>query len=188
MYKDKTTNYDKAIFAGGCFWCMEYIFGNINGVMEVFSGYTGGETENPSYEEVKTGKTGHYEAILVKFDSNLVSYKDLLEIYWKHIDPTDPEGQFVDRGTQYRTAIFYLNEEQKQEAEISKKKLEDSGIFKKAIVTKILPAGKFFMAEDYHQHFHKKNPEIFKQNKEESGRMKFIDSVWKKHKDFKLFN
>ena len=149
-----------AIFAGGCFWCMEERFSNVEGVVDVTSGYTGGNKENPTYEEVSTGNTGHYEAIEVRYDPKRVSYRKLLEVFWRFIDPTDSGGQFFDRGSQYRTAIFYLNKEQQRLAELSKQRLETSGIFDKPIATCILRAGLFYPAEEYHQDFYKKNPGI----------------------------
>ena len=143
---EKTENYSTATFAGGCFWCMEPPFEKKEGVFEVISGYTGGETENPSYEEVSGGKTGHVEAIRIRYDENKISYPELLDIFWMNIDPTDPGGQFVDRGGQYVSAIFYHNEEQKTLAEASKKELESSGKFDEPIATEILQAVTFYPA------------------------------------------
>ena len=142
---------NKAIFAGGCFWCTESTFAKIPGVTEVLPGYIGDEAYNANYEAVSTGMTKHYEAIEVRFDDEKVSYKDLLEAFWREIDPTDPYGQFADKGPQYKTAIFYLNEEQKNIAEESKKELNDSKIFTKEIVTEILAAQDFYIAEEYHR-------------------------------------
>ena len=170
----------RAIFAGGCFWCMEEAFERVDGVLEAVSGYIGGSVENPTYRDVSSGHTGHYEAVEVKFDQTKVSYEDLLEIFWQNIDPTDDGGQFVDRGSQYFTAIFYTGEEQRKLATISKNRLEASGRFKKPIVTKILKAGKFYKAEDYHQDYYKKSPLSYKVYKSNSGRKIFIDRVWKK--------
>ncbi len=177
----------KATFAGGCFWCMEKPFEHLKGVKEVISGYTGGTKENPTYEEVSRGDTGHLESVQVIYDPNEVSYEELLEVFWRQIDPTDPEGQFVDRGRQYRTAIFYHNEEQKRLAQESKRRLEASGIFKKSIVTEILPAGEFYPAEDYHQDYYKKNPLRYRFYRFGSGRDQFLNRVWKGHEGFRIF-
>jgi peptide methionine sulfoxide reductase msrA/msrB len=167
-----------ATFAGGCFWCMEPPFQNLDGVDEVIVGYTGGETENPSYEEVSSGKTGHYEAIQVRYDPERITYPELLEVYWRQIDPTDPGGQFVDRGTQYRTAIFYHNQRQKELAEESKLKLEESGRYDKPIVTEILPYKEFYPAEDYHQDYYQKNPARYEVYKQNSGREDYLKEKW----------
>jgi peptide-methionine (S)-S-oxide reductase len=148
------------------------------GIVSVTSGYTGGNTVNPAYEDIKKGDTGHYEAVQIEFEPELFPYKRLLELYWPQIDPTDDEGQFFDRGSQYRTAIFYHNDEQRQLAEISKKELAASGRFKKPVVTQIIPAVDFYPAEDYHQAFYKKNPEKYKQERMESGREAHINEHW----------
>lgn len=169
----------KATFAGGCFWCMEGPFESKDGVIEVFSGYTGGEKENPTYDEVSSGKTGHYEAIQVIYDPSKISYDELVEIFWYQIDPTDPGGQFNDRGPQYRTAIFYHNEEQRKTAEAAKEKLDKSKKFNKPIATKILPYEKFYKAEDYHQDYYKKNSIRYKIYRKLSGREGFIEENWK---------
>src|SRR5690606_13966320 len=150
------------------------------GIKKIISGYTGGHTENPTYEEVCTGTTGHFEAVQIVFDPNLMPYEKLLEIFWRQIDPTDPDGQFYDRGPQYRTAIFYHNEKQKQAAERSKKQLEESGKFDKPIATLILPASTFYPAEDYHQNYHKKNPLHYRMYRQGSGREAFIKKYWGK--------
>lgn len=170
---------EKATFAGGCFWCMVNPFDQWEGIQEVVSGYTGGHIENPTYEEVKSGKSGHYEAVQITFNPNVFPYEEILNIYWQQIDPTDDGGQFIDRGPQYRTAIFYHSEDQKKKAEQSKRKLAESGKFDKPIVTEILPAKPFYPAEDYHQQFYKKNPEKYKQERIESGRDTFIEKHWK---------
>ncbi|RKO62296.1 methionine-S-sulfoxide reductase [Caldibacillus debilis GB1] len=174
---------EKATFAGGCFWCMVKPFDRWEGVHKVVSGYTGGHVKNPTYEQVKSGTTGHYEAVQITFDPEIIPYEKLLEIYWQQIDPTDDGGQFHDRGPSYRTAIFYHNEEQKIKAEQSKEALEKSGRFQKPIVTKILPAQEFYEAEDYHQDFYKKNPEAYKKDRELSGRDAFIEKYWGKKAD-----
>ncbi|MBN1757086.1 MAG: peptide-methionine (S)-S-oxide reductase MsrA [Chitinispirillaceae bacterium] len=167
-----------ATFAGGCFWCMVPPFANLPGVSKVVSGYTGGKKENPTYEEVCSGKTGHLEAVEVHYDTSEVSYDDLLDAFWRNINPTDKDGQFADRGTQYHTAIFYHTPEQKQLAEASRKKLEKSGQFEDAIVTPILPAKKFYPAEEYHQNYSAKNPIYYKQYREGSGRAPFLRRMW----------
>lgn len=168
----------KATFAGGCFWCMEGPFEALKGVSSVISGYCGGHKETPTYEEVSSGTTGHAEAIQVTFAPSQVTYKTLLETFWRQIDPTDAEGQFVDRGTQYRSAIFYHNEEQKREALESKKILEDSGRFERPIVTEIAPLGRFYPAEEYHQDYHDKNPIRYKFYRLNSGRDQFLKKTW----------
>jgi peptide methionine sulfoxide reductase msrA/msrB len=171
----------KATFAGGCFWCMEETFEGLQGVVEVISGYTGGHKENPSYEEVSYAKTGHLEAVEVIFDPLRVSYQELLDLFWRHIDPTDNGGQFADRGPQYRTAIFYHNEEQRRLAERSKEELERAGIFKEPIVTEIREAVAFHKAEEYHQDYYKSCPLRYKSYKEGSGRSGFLSKVWAKN-------
>ncbi len=169
-----------ATFAGGCFWCMEPFFEKTRGVMSVVSGYTGGHKINPTYKEVSSGATGHYEAIQVTFDPALVSYDKLLNIFWYNVDPTDDGGQFVDRGGQYRTAIFYHSEEQKRLAEDSKSKLAAAGRFKKPLVTQIVPASAFYPAEDYHQDYYKKNSLPYKVYRFNSGRDQFLKKIWRK--------
>jgi peptide methionine sulfoxide reductase msrA/msrB len=167
-----------ATFAGGCFWCTEADFGKVPGVERVVSGYTGGRKENPTYEEVSAGTTGHVEAIQVYFDPSKVTYEDLLEHFWKHVDPTDPGGQFVDRGSQYRSVIFYHDEEQKRLAEESKGELSRSGKFDKPVVTEIVKFTKFFEAEEYHQDYYAKNPIRYKFYRYNSGRDQFLKKVW----------
>lgn len=174
----KNGNYEIATFAGGCFWCMEAPFEKIDGVVEVTPGFSGGQEENPSYKEVSGGDTGHLESVQVKYDPNVISYAELLDIYWKQFDPTDDGGSFYDRGTQYSSAIFYHNDLQKKLAEKSKKALNDSKLFSKPIVTKILKFEKFFHAEDYHQDFYKKNPDRYYSYRKGSGRDQFIMGVW----------
>ncbi|WHY73485.1 peptide-methionine (S)-S-oxide reductase MsrA [Fictibacillus enclensis] len=171
---------EKATFAGGCFWCMVKPFDELPGIHGIVSGYTGGNVEDPSYEQVKTGTTGHYEAVEITYDPAIFPYQQLLDLYWPQIDPTDEGGQFFDRGSQYRTAIFYHNEEQKDLALASKQKLEDSSKFSKSIVTEILPASVFYAAEEDHQDFYKKNPVKYKQERIESGRDAFIKENWSK--------
>ncbi|MDQ0088760.1 peptide-methionine (S)-S-oxide reductase [Paenibacillus anaericanus] len=169
---------EKAMFAGGCFWCMVTPFEELPGILGIESGYAGGKSENPTYEEVKTGTTGHYEVVQISFDATLFPYEKLLELYWPQIDPTDADGQFQDRGTQYRTAIFYYNEEQRNAAIESRDQLAASGRFAEPIVTEILPAPIFYRAEEYHQDYHKKNPKHYKEDREQSGRDGFIDKHW----------
>jgi peptide methionine sulfoxide reductase msrA/msrB len=176
--KAQSENLKKATFAGGCFWCSEADFEKAEGVAEVISGYTGGKKENPTYEEVSSGHSGHIEAILVLYDPATISYRQLLDVFWRHVDPTDPGGQFADRGPQYRTAIFYHDEDQKMQAEESKKQLEASGRFKKPVVTEIVPADKFYSAEDYHQDYYKKNSLRYSMYRQGSGRDQFIRQVW----------
>jgi len=171
---------EKATFAGGCFWCMVKPFDQWDGIHQVISGYSGGHIENPTYEQVKSGQSGHYEVVQITYDPEVFPYEKLLEIYWQQIDPTDDGGQFHDRGEQYRTAIFYHNGEQKKLAEQSKNNLEKSGKFQKPIATKILQAAPFYPAEEYHQDYYKKNPEAYKKEREQSGRDEFIQKHWKK--------
>jgi peptide methionine sulfoxide reductase msrA/msrB len=174
--------YELATFAGGCFWCMVQPFEEYPGIMKVVSGYTGGSTENPTYEEVCSETTGHAEAVQITFDPAIFPYKKLLEIFWQQIDPTDTGGQFFDRGASYRTAIFYHTEEQKALAEASKKHIETSGHFHKPIVTEIVAAGPFYPAEEYHQDYHKKNPYRYKMYRSGSGRDAYIAEQWKNKK------
>lgn len=169
---------ETATFAGGCFWCMEPPFEKLEGVSEVISGYTGGTKTNPTYEEVSSGGTGHLESIQVIYDPTKITYSELLDLFWKQIDPTDSGGQFVDRGSQYRSAIFYHNDEQKRLAEQSKEALEKSGRYDKPIVTEIIKATVFYRAEDYHQDFYKKDPIRYKTYRQFSGRDKYIKKVW----------
>ena len=176
------TKLEKATFAGGCFWCMEPPFEELDGVIEVISGYTGGEEKNPTYEQVATGKTGHAEAVQITYDPSRVSFEKLLEVFWRQIDPTDDGGQFADRGSQYRTAIFFHNDEQKNIAEKSKETLTKSSKFKKPIVTEIHPYIQFYPAEDYHQDFYKKSSSRYKSYKYYSGRDSYIKKVWGKSK------
>jgi peptide methionine sulfoxide reductase msrA/msrB len=172
---DKT---ETATFAGGCFWCTEADFEKVPGVVKVVSGYTGGHKENPTYKEASSGTTGHVEAVQVYYDPAKITYEELLNWFWRHINPTDPGGQFVDRGSQYRSVIFYHNEEQKRMAEKSKEELKKSGKFEKPIVTEIIQFKKFYEAEDYHQDYYKKNPLRYNYYRYASGRDQFLDKVW----------
>lgn len=173
-----TDNTKKATFAGGCFWCMVKPFDQWDGVHRVVSGYTGGSLENPSYEDVKAGNTGHHEAVEITFDPNMIAYEDIVEIYWQQIDPTDDDGQFQDRGESYRAVIFYHDQEQKAIAESSKQALVSSKKFTKPIVTPILPAVPFYPAEDFHQDFYKKNKQEYQNDRAKSGRDEFIEKYY----------
>ncbi len=175
-----TSHLEKATFAGGCFWCMEPPFKKLEGVKEVISGYTGGQKVNPTYEEVSSKTTGHLEAIEVIYDPSKVSYQKLLDVFWRQINPTDGGGQFVDRGSSYKSAIFYHNEEQMRLAEESKKKLGESRRFDNPIVTEIRPAMPFYRAEEYHQDYYKKNPIRYKFYRYNSGRDQYLGKVWGK--------
>jgi peptide methionine sulfoxide reductase msrA/msrB len=167
-----------AVFAGGCFWCTESDFEKVDGVVEVISGYTGGRVENPSYEQVSSGSTGHIEAVKVIYDPTILSYEALLEVFWRHVDPTDPGGQFVDRGDQYRSAIFYANAEERRVAEASRDRLAQSRRFVKPVATLIEPLGAFYPAEDYHQDYYTKNPIRYKWYRSGSGRDAFLEKAW----------
>jgi peptide methionine sulfoxide reductase msrA/msrB len=174
----QTTDLDTATFAGGCFWCVEAPFDKLDGVLWAVSGYSGGTVENPTYEEVSSGKTGHAESVQIIFDPSVISYWQLLEVFWRNIDPTDSGGSFYDRGSQYRTVIFYHNPEQKMLAEKSKQQLGSSGIFDKPIVTGIEPYDQFYVAEDYHQDFCRLNPERYNRYHKGSGRDAYFEKIW----------
>jgi peptide methionine sulfoxide reductase msrA/msrB len=167
-----------AVFAGGCFWCTESDFEKVDGVIEAVSGYTGGRMDDPTYPQVSAGGTGHVEAIKVVYDPDKITYRQLLDVFWRHIDPTDAAGQFVDRGDQYRSAIFYATDEERQMAEASKQALAATGRFDRPVVTDILPLGTFFEAEDYHQDYYKKNPIRYNWYRSGSGRDKFLETAW----------
>ncbi len=167
-----------ATFAGGCFWCMVKPFDQWPGVIRVVAGYTGGTTANPSYYDVCSETTGHAEAVQISYDPAQISYQTLLDIFWHQIDPTDCGGQFADRGSSYRTAIFYHSQEQRQLAQASKAALQQSGVFSKPIVTDVVPAGPFYVAEDYHQNFYLKNPTHYSRYRRGSGRDSFISQYW----------
>jgi len=169
----------QAVFAGGCFWCLEPPFEALRGVKSVVSGYTGGTVENPTYNQVSQGDTGHYEAVRVTYDSREISYEELLEVFWRNIDPTDRYGQFYDRGDQYKTAVFYGSAAERRLAERSRDQLERSGKFSEPVVTEILPAATFYEAEEYHQDFYRKQPERYYSYAEGSGRKGFLAEVWK---------
>ena len=183
---NNSTKTETAIFAGGCFWCMEHPFEDLPGISKVISGYTGGKEKNPTYKQVASGSTQHVEAVEVHFNPGKISYSDLLQIFWRNIDPTDAGGQFVDRGKQYTTGIFYKNKQQKQAAELSKKQLEKNKRFGKKIVTRIVPASQFYPAEEYHQDFFKKNYIRYRVYRAGSGRDEYISRVWGKDKEYKI--
>jgi len=176
----------EAIFAGGCFWCIEAAFELMPGVVEAVSGYTGGAVENPTYEEVSTGTTGHFEAVLVRYDPAQTTYEALLDQFWRSINPTDGGGQFYDRGSQYYTAVFYLDEEQRALAEASKRALDAAGVFDEPIVTQILPAQTFYVAEEYHQDYYKTYLARYKAYSSASGRDAYLEETWEGHSDVSL--
>ena len=186
--KNLSGNKEIAILAGGCFWCMEHPFEDLPGIFQTISGYTGGKKKNPTYKQVASGQTQHLEAVEIHFDPKKISYSDILEVFWRNIDPTDNGGQFIDRGPQYRTSIFYINEKQKQIAEISKENLIKSGRFKKVIVTPVVKASPFYQAERYHQDFFKRNYIRYKIYRAGSGRDEFINKFWEDEKKYKLSN
>lgn len=170
----------KATFAGGCFWCMEEVFEGVAGVVSVTSGYTGGQVANPSYQDVSAGITGHAESVEVLYDPSKVTYAQLLDVFWRNVDPITPNQQFCDFGTQYRSAIFYHDDAQKLAAESSKKAIEQSKRFHEPIVTQIVAAGQFYPAEEYHQDFYKKNPFRYKAYKYNCGRAQRLSDLWEK--------
>lgn len=170
--------HEKATFAGGCFWCMQPPYDTLKGVLSTTVGYTGGTKENPTYEEVSSGKTGHAEAVEITYDPSQITYAELLDVFWKNIDPTALNRQFADMGTQYRTAIFYHSEEQKRLATLSKEKLEKSGRFDQPIVTEIVPLSTFYPAEEYHQEYYKKCPIPYQLYKVGSGREFYLKKRW----------
>jgi len=165
-----------AVFAGGCFWCMEEAFDAVPGVEETISGYTGGEVDNPTYEQVSSGDTGHYEAVEVKYDSAKVSYGQLLETFWRNVDPFDSHGQFCDKGSQYLSAIFVAGDEERAQAEATKAKSAE--LLKSPVVTEILPQQTFYAAEDYHQNFHETNSARYKYYKFGCGRAQRLQEIW----------
>lgn len=176
--QDDKQNPDQAIaiFAGGCFWCMEPPYDRVEGVQETLSGYTGGHVENPSYEQVTRENTGHYEAVKITYDPDNVSYQTLLDIFWRNIDPLDAGGQFCDRGNSYRSAVFYLDQKQKQLAEASAQQVAES--LQQPVVTEILPAKEFYSAEDYHQNYYQKNPLRYKYYRYRCGRDARLEELW----------
>ncbi|XOV87861.1 MAG: peptide-methionine (S)-S-oxide reductase MsrA [Pseudomonadota bacterium] len=168
----------KAIFAGGCFWCMEPPYDKLDGVLATTSGYVGGHKMNPTYQEVSAGRTGHTEAVEITYDPDKISYQQLLDVFWVNIDPLVENRQFCDRGSQYRTGIFYLDEEQKAQAEASKQALVASGRFDAPIVTEITAAGRFYPAEDYHQDYYLKNPVRYRYYRYSCGRDQRLEELW----------
>jgi peptide methionine sulfoxide reductase msrA/msrB len=175
---DTSQKTQTAVFAGGCFWCTESDFEKVDGVIEVISGYTGGKEANPTYHQVSEGSTGHVEAVKLVYDPDRICYEELLDVFWRHVDPTDAGGQFVDRGPQYVSAIFYGNDQERLMAEASKKRLAATRRFTKPIVTDILPLGPFYPAEGYHQDYYRKNPIRYKWYRFGSGRDRFLQKIW----------
>jgi peptide-methionine (S)-S-oxide reductase len=167
-----------ATFAGGCFWCMEPPFDELDGVLSTTSGYTGGHVENPTYEEVSAGGTGHLESVRIEYDPERIGYDELLHVFWRNVDPTDAGGQFCDRGSQYRTAIFYHTEEQRRAAEESKRELRSSGRLPAPVVTEIVPAGEFYPAEGYHQNYYQEHPIRYKFYRTTCGRDRRLRELW----------
>ncbi|MBI3610377.1 MAG: peptide-methionine (S)-S-oxide reductase MsrA [Nitrospirae bacterium] len=180
MPKDATADLEKATFAGGCFWCMEHAFDKLDGVVSTTSGYTGGRKENPTYKEVSAGGTGHAEAVEILYDPKKISYEKLLDVFWRNIDPTAADHQFCDQGRQYRSEIFYHNDDQRQLAERSRAAIERTKSFKEPIVTKITPASTFYKAEEYHQGFYEKNPIRYKFYRHTCGRDQRLKELWGK--------
>lgn len=175
---DRPPGSEVATFAGGCFWCVQSDFDPVPGVISTTSGFTGGHTENPDYEQVSAGGTGHAESVMVVFDPRKVSYRQLLDVYWHNIDPVTADAQFCDHGNQYRSAIFYHDEAQHQAAEASRDALAESGVLPGPIVTQIVPASTFYPAEVYHQSFYKKNPVRYKFYRYTCGRDKRLKALW----------
>jgi peptide-methionine (S)-S-oxide reductase len=167
-----------AVFAGGCFWCMEPPFDKLDGVVSTTSGYTGGQKKDPTYKEVSAGGTGHAEAVEIRYDPKKISYEKLLDVFWHNVDPTVKDQQFCDHGNQYRTGIFYLNDEQKRQAEVSKTALQKSKPFKESIITEIVAASQFYPAEDYHQDYYIKNPVRYKFYRGSCGRDGRLKELW----------
>lgn len=172
------SNFKNAYFAGGCFWCMVSPFDVLEGIIEVRSGYMGGELDNPTYKDVKLQTSGHYEVIKIIYDESLISYDKLLQAFWRQVDPTDEGGQFQDRGPSYRTAIFTVDESQRRIAEKSKSEMETSNRFTDPIVTPVIDATKYYDAEEYHQNYYKTNPKEYKLDRTKSGRDEFIKKHW----------
>ncbi|MGD8868230.1 MAG: peptide-methionine (S)-S-oxide reductase MsrA [Gemmatimonadales bacterium] len=168
----------KATFAGGCFWCMEPPFDELEGVLSTTSGYAGGHVEDPTYEQVSSGTTGHRETVQIEYDPRRIDYAELLEVFWRNVDPTDADGQFCDRGYQYTTAIFYHSDEQRRLAEASKRELEESGRLTEPIATDIRPASAFYPAEEYHQDYYEKHPLRYKFYRTTCGRDRVLDRLW----------
>lgn len=180
--QDQAEETKTAVFAGGCFWCTESDFEKVPGVLKAISGYTGGHEANPSYKQVSSGTTGHVESVQIIYDPRSIDYEQLLDVFWRHVNPTDSGGQFVDRGSQYRSVIWYADDMQHKLAEASKAELQAAGQFNKPIVSDILPLGPFYKAEEYHQDYYKKNPLRYKWYRSGSGRDQFLESAWKMDK------
>lgn len=178
----KPMNVKEAVFAGGCFWCVEKDFDHVEGVVDTVSGYTGGTLDNPTYKQVSYEDTGHYEAVKVTYDPSVVTYPELLEYYWRTVDPTDDGGQFCDRGHSYKTAIFVSSDDERQTAQASKSAIDDSGVLDQPIVTPILDASTFWPAEGYHQNYYRKNPLRYNYYRRSCGRDKKVDQVWAREK------
>jgi peptide-methionine (S)-S-oxide reductase len=179
-FPGETETLQKGVFAGGCFWCMEEVFDGVEGVINVTSGYTGGTVVKPTYEQVSAGGTGHAESVEVLYDPAKVSYRHLLDVFWKNIDPMVKDAQFCDQGNQYRSAIFYMSEEQRKLAEDSKRRIQEAHLFAGPIYTEIVKAETFYPAEEYHQDFYKKNPTRYKFYKWSCGRAKRLEELWGK--------
>ena len=169
---------ETAVFAGGCFWCMEEAFDKVPGVLDTTSGYTGGQVENPTYQAVSAGGTGHYEAVEVEYDPAKVTYENLLDVFWKNVDPFDPIGQFCDKGDSYKSAVFVADEEERRLAETTKKSIEER--LKQPVATEILPEQAFYPAEDYHQDYYEKNPARYQYYKWGCGRAQRLEEIWGK--------
>lgn len=182
------SQYSQATFAGGCFWCMEHPFEKLSGVTAVISGYSGGDTKQPTYNEVSAGRSGHLEVVQIYYDPSIISYETLLDVFWKQVDPTDEGGQFVDRGKQYSSAIFYHNEKQKQIAQISKQKIKNLKIYDNPIITPLIAFKTFYPAESYHQDYYKINPIRYNYYRSRSGRDDFLQKTWGDgHKDSQTY-
>lgn len=171
-----------AVFAGGCFWCVEADFDKVEGVVSTLSGFAGGHVDNPSYKQVTYTDTGHYEVVQIEYDASVVSFSELLEYYWRHVDPTDDGGQFCDRGDSYKTAVFVNDESERKTAEMSKASIEASGVLEDPIVTPILDAAPFWKAEEYHQDYYQKNPLRYRYYRTSCGRNNRVEEVWKNEK------
>ncbi len=184
---EKTDNVDIATFAGGCFWCVESAFEGRDGILNVVSGYVGGHMDNPTYKQVSSGITGHAEAVRITYDPARISYKELLRIFFQQIDPTDGSGSFVDRGSQYRPAVFYHNQDQKTLALAMIKIIEDARVFDEPVATEVVEVSKFYEAEEYHQDYHTKNPIRYKFYRSGSGRDRFITNFWENGNN-RIFN
>ena len=180
LHAAESSSTAKAYFAGGCFWCMEEAFEKVSGVIDTVSGYMGGTVKNPTYEQVSAGQTGHAESVEVRYDPSKVTYTQLLEAFWRNVDPVTPDAQFCDHGNQYRAVIFYQGDEEKRLAEESKQAIEQSKRFSTPIVTQVVAASEFFPAEEYHQDFYKKNPVRYKFYKFTCGRAQRLESLWGK--------